>query len=68
MPIRVPDNLPALDDLTAEGVDLIASGQATKQDIRPLRLIMLNLMPTKKQRKFNLLDYSVAPLYKLNLS
>ena len=48
MPIRVPDNLPALDDLTAEGVDLIATGQATKQDIRPLRLIMLNLMPTKK--------------------
>ena len=48
MPIRVPDNLPALDDLTAEGVDLVASGQATKQDIRPLRLIMLNLMPTKK--------------------
>ena len=48
MPIRVPDNLPALDDLEAEGVDLIASGQATKQDIRPLRLLMLNLMPTKK--------------------
>ena len=48
MPIRVPDNLPALDDLEAEGVDLIASGQATKQDIRPLKLLMLNLMPTKK--------------------
>ena len=48
MPIRVPDNLPALDDLEAEGVDLIESDQATKQDIRPLRLLMLNLMPTKK--------------------
>ncbi|GIS16979.1 MAG: hypothetical protein CM15mP117_24110 [Alphaproteobacteria bacterium] len=30
MPIRVPDSLPALDDLAAEGVDLIASGQAFK--------------------------------------
>ena len=48
MPIRVPDSLPALDDLAAEGVDLIASGQALKQDIRPLRLLLLNLMPTKK--------------------
>ena len=48
MPIRVPDSLPALDDLSAEGVDLVVSEQATKQDIRPIRLLMLNLMPTKK--------------------
>ena len=48
MPIRVPDNLPALADLAAEGVDLIAAGDAMQQDIRPIRLLMLNLMPMKK--------------------
>jgi len=49
MPISVPDNLPALTDLQAEGVDIIAAGDAARQDIRPLRLLMLNLMPKKKE-------------------
>ena len=48
MPISVPDNLPALADLTAEGVDIIAAGDAARQDIRPLKLLMLNLMPKKR--------------------
>ena len=49
MPISVPDNLPALADLTAEGVDIIAAGDAARQDIRPLKLLVLNLMPKKKE-------------------
>lgn len=49
MPISVPDSLPALADLRAEGVDLISAGEASRQDIRPLRLLMLNLMPKKKE-------------------
>ena len=48
MPISVPDNLPALDALREEGVDLISQGAAARQDIRPLRLLMLNLMPKKR--------------------
>lgn len=48
MPIRVPDNLPALDTLKAEAVDIIAQQDAAQQDIRPLRLLLLNLMPKKK--------------------
>ena len=48
MPIKVPDNLPALSQLTSEGVDIIPDMLAAKQDIRPLRLLMLNLMPKKK--------------------
>ena len=48
MPIKVPDNLPALDQLHQEGVDIIPDMLAAKQDIRPLRLLMLNLMPKKK--------------------
>ena len=46
MPIKVPDNLPALDDLQAEQVDVMAQRQP--QDIRPLRLLLLNLMPKKQ--------------------
>ncbi len=48
MPIRVPDNLPALAELFAEQVDVIAQQQAVRQDIRPLRLLLLNLMPKKR--------------------
>ena len=48
MPIKVPDNLPALEALHAESVDIIPQQQAARQDIRPLRLLLLNLMPTKK--------------------
>lgn len=48
MPIRVPDNLPALEALHAEEVDIIAQHDAAKQDIRPLRLLLLNLMPKKR--------------------
>ena len=48
MPIKVPDNLPALEILAKEGVDLILENAAQHQDIRPLRLLLLNLMPKKK--------------------
>ena len=48
MPIRVPDNLPALEALHAEAVDIIPQQQAVSQDIRPLRLLLLNLMPKKR--------------------
>ena len=48
MPIKVPNNLPALETLASEGVDLITEQTAARQDIRPLRLLLLNLMPNKK--------------------
>ena len=48
MPIRVPNNLPALEALNAEAVDIIPQQQAVSQDIRPLRLLLLNLMPKKR--------------------
>ena len=48
MPIKVPDNLPALEELQAEQVDVMAQKQALRQDIRPLRLLLLNLMPKKQ--------------------
>ena len=46
--LKVPNNLPALETLSSEGVDLITERLAVCQDIRPLRLLLLNLMPNKK--------------------
>ena len=47
MPIKIPKNLPAFDILRNEGVMVMSSQLAEKQDIRPLQIILLNLMPEK---------------------
>ncbi|MBU6442327.1 MAG: homoserine O-succinyltransferase [Alphaproteobacteria bacterium] len=47
MPIKIPDNLPARAILDAEGVMVMGETDAIRQDIRPLRVGLLNLMPNK---------------------
>ena len=47
MPIKIHDNLPARKLLQNEIVDIIDSSTAEKQDIRPLKFLLLNLMPKK---------------------
>ena len=47
MPIKVPDNLPAQATLEDEGILLITEGAAVRQDVRPLEIALLNLMPEK---------------------
>jgi homoserine O-succinyltransferase len=47
MPIRIPDNLPARRTLEDEGVMIMTEDSAKRQDIRPLRIGLLNLMPDK---------------------
>jgi len=47
MPIRIPDSLPARATLEEENIFVITEHRALHQDIRPLRLLILNLMPTK---------------------
>ena len=49
MPIKLPANLPAFDVLTNEGVMVMSDDRAARQDIRPLRIGLLNLMPKKIQ-------------------
>jgi homoserine O-succinyltransferase len=49
MPIKLPANLPAFDVLTREGVMVMSETRAARQDIRPLRIGLLNLMPKKIQ-------------------
>jgi len=47
MPVKIPDNLPAKEILTQENIFIIGEDRAFHQDIRPLRILILNLMPTK---------------------
>lgn len=47
MPIRIPDSLPATDILEGENIFVMTEYRAMHQDIRPLKLLLLNLMPTK---------------------
>ncbi len=49
MPIKIPSTLPAYDVLTREGVMVMDEDQAARQDIRPLKIGLLNLMPKKIQ-------------------
>ena len=49
MPITLPENLPAYNVLSGEGVMVISPDRAAHQDIRPLRIGLLNLMPKKIQ-------------------
>ncbi|MEL6958023.1 MAG: homoserine O-succinyltransferase [Pseudomonadota bacterium] len=49
MPIRLPQSLPAYDVLSSEGVMVMGRRAADQQDIRPLRIGLLNLMPKKIQ-------------------
>ncbi len=49
MPIKLPSNLPAFDVLTREGVMVMPEDAAAHQDIRPLKIGLLNLMPKKIQ-------------------
>lgn len=47
MPITLPEDLPAFELLSREGVMVMSPGRAAHQDIRPLRIALLNLMPKK---------------------
>jgi homoserine O-succinyltransferase len=47
MPIKIPNGLPAVDILAEEGVQVMSEKTALRQDIRPLQIALLNLMPNK---------------------
>ena len=47
MPLRLPDRLPAIDILKNENIFVMDNSRATTQDIRPLKIVILNLMPLK---------------------
>ncbi|MHA0856643.1 homoserine O-acetyltransferase MetA [Paenibacillus sp. CMAA1364] len=55
MPIKIPDTLPAKEILTSENIFVMDDSLAYQQDIRPLRIAILNLMPTKETTETQLL-------------
>ena len=55
MPIKIPDALPAKAILESENIFVMTEKRAQTQDIRPLRIVILNLMPTKIETETQLL-------------
>lgn len=55
MPIKIPSTLPAYEALRAENVFAMSEDRATHQDIRPLRIAIVNLMPTTTDTELQLL-------------
>jgi homoserine O-succinyltransferase len=47
MPVNIPDSLPAVELLKSENIFVMDSSRASMQDIRPLKIVILNLMPVK---------------------
>ncbi|MCL1817597.1 MAG: homoserine O-succinyltransferase, partial [Spirochaetaceae bacterium] len=55
MPIKIPEALPAYDALREENVFVISAEKAVHQDIRPLKVGIVNLMPTTLETEIQLL-------------
>lgn len=55
MPIRIPKDLPAYETLEKEGIFVMSKFRAEHQDIRPLRVLILNLMPKKIETETQLM-------------
>ena len=58
MPIRIPDSLPARAILEQENIFVMTEYRAIHQDMRPLNLLILNLMPTKIVTETQLLEWT----------
>ena len=55
MPLKMPDGLPALEVLSRENIFCMTDSSASHQDIRPIRVLLLNLMPKKIETEIHLL-------------
>ena len=55
MPIKIDANLPAKNSLEGENIFVMTNERAISQDIRPLKILILNLMPTKIETETQLL-------------
>lgn len=55
MPIRIDNELPAKQNLEIENIFVMSNMRADTQDVRPLKIIILNLMPTKEETETQLL-------------
>lgn len=55
MPLKLPKNLPAIEALKEENIFVMDADRANSQDIRPLRIAILNLMPIKERTEIDLI-------------
>ncbi|NLL71580.1 MAG: homoserine O-succinyltransferase, partial [Epulopiscium sp.] len=55
MPIKIPNELPAVEILTKENIFIMDEHRAIRQDIRELKIVILNLMPIKQVTETQLL-------------
>ncbi len=55
MPLNIPNNLPAIQELTKENIFVLREERAIRQDIRPLQIVILNLMPIKRETETHIL-------------
>ncbi|MDY0322936.1 MAG: homoserine O-succinyltransferase, partial [Candidatus Carbobacillus sp.] len=55
MPIKIPDHLPAKEVLNNENIFVMDETRAYHQDIRPLKIVIMNLMPTKETTETQIL-------------
>ena len=55
MPVKIPNSLPAVQTLNDENIFTMSEDEALQQDIRPLKIVILNLMPTKEVTETQLL-------------
>lgn len=53
MPIRIPEQLPAREILEQENIFVMDEERATNQEIRPLNILILNLMPEKRKQRLS---------------
>ena len=61
MPIRIPDALPATEVLESENIFVMTEHRAIHQDIRPLRVLILNLMPLKIETETQIASSRIRP-------
>ncbi len=68
VPIKIPDQLPASDVLRQENIFVMPESRASTQEIRPLKVLILNLMPKKIETETQFLRLlSNSPLQVLSL-
>lgn len=68
MPIRIPEQLPAREILEQENIFVMDEERATNQEIRPLNILILNLMPEKEKTEAQLLRFLGNTPIQVNIS
>ena len=68
MPLRLPDKLPAIELLKRENIFVMDNTRATTQDIRPLKIVILNLMPIKITTETDLIRLLSNPPLQMEVS